>query len=289
MRKLSPLVPSGNIYFDTKDFSNREGHEVDTIVGHTTGGRLVELALAMLEMTTTAKRLKALESRTLSDKVSRHAARFYAAANAMSTTYVIGWHGERYQILPETVRAWSAGIAAADARLYTQGFNEWSKYEYIGGKLTKAKPERYTFWLDMYCTALEIDFAALPPFEQAALLRKASPYDLFDGRNPDLTAISVDFVAPPYMEYDASGVRRKGPNHEMYRFGALPYTEQQHLSFHELAKDIASEYPKYTLTRRRTLPHSATNPLTRSRVEKGVAWGWDPGDVNWSLLLYGAG
>lgn len=281
MRKENPLTGEGFYLPDPQDFSTR-AHPIEIVVGHCTGGGIVQQGLNALcgnRPPSVARIHGILDNSGESMRVCRHAVDFYRKVNKVSTTFVIGWHGEIFQTLPEDCRAWSAGIRGDILELYKRGYAYWSKWALSSdGKLqANGDPSRYRFWEEEYKEIMGV-------FDP-----KASPLDLCGGtRGPDHVGISVDLLSPPYMQKDERGLRRLGPNHPLYEAGYC-YTLPQHARLRELLETFR-HYPLFKRDRQHVLPHSFTSPLERSYYAQDnqgrwLGWGWDPGKINWGIVL----
>ena len=285
VRKRNPLITEDRFYKpDLRDFSPRNG-EVSKVVLHCTGGRIVQLAMDHHFGT-------GLDTNKLNDltcdpdkslKVTEYSADFYHKVNSVSTGFVIGYCGERFQTLNEDVRAWSAGIGKAVISLYKKGFLMWSSFRLVDGKLVGAPNGFYDFWCKLYNEA-----HGRP--SNAPIPNNASPLEFTGGdHGPDHIAISIDMVTPPYQRRDARGVRCLGPTAPSYENGSL-YTNAQLDSVAGLLRELDSHYPKFERDRGHVLPHSLTSPIERvlgvNINGKTTGYGYDPGEtLNWQRLL----
>lgn len=287
MRDRGALVLADADYRPDPADSSARTEEVEEVTLHCTGGGIVDKALKkVLGSKTSITNLNALVINTkLSYEVVSVAADFYREVNKVSTTYVIGYCGELIQTLPESRRAWSAGISKEVLGLYKRGFKHWKNYIMVNGVLRPAAPAGYyTFWEGQYAIIKGLRAFESPP-------DTASPLELSGchSSGPDQRSISIDLLTPPYQRSNGN-YRCLGPDlPDVYgQMGSL-YTFAQLKTLRKLLRELATVYPKFAVTRAKVLPHSLTSPIERSLCVsvdgKTLAYGFDPGALNWTFLL----
>lgn len=264
---------------DTSDVSSRT-QPIKEIVLHCTGGSLVDKAIkACIATKPTVVQLNAACMKPeISGKLAEYAGRYYSAVNKVSTGAVLGYCGEIIQTADMTKRAWSAGISDTAIALYKRGIAEWSRWQRQsdGSYHRNAPAGFYDFWRQEY-----------EAITGRAPSDTASPLEFTGGNHgPDHIAFSVDLLTPPYQHRES--LPYSGPALDVYPTGAL-YTFKQHHALRAVIREVAEKNAFFKPSRETVLAHSFTSPLERvlsvSQDGSKVGYGFDPGPLNWELLL----
>ncbi|MEW6709682.1 MAG: N-acetylmuramoyl-L-alanine amidase [Candidatus Riflebacteria bacterium] len=189
--------------------------------------------------------------------------------HSVSSHYLISKQGELFQFVPDSMRAYHAGIDSNTRKLYQKGRTEWQKYL------------KYFNWYKKYpkdSLFFDNDLKAVWDKSEAFYVGKCdssiwSLYDYFNCRWPGLDS-PVNFVSDMDPNNYSIGIEilGYGSKNEDDKF----YTPAMYASLQTLLKNLSEKY-SIPLEKGRVVGHEDVNPVPR--------FGWDPNQgFNWSLV-----
>lgn len=188
---------------------------------------------------------------------------------SVSAHYLVGRDGALFQFVPDTLRAWHAGVDSSTGKLYRKGKDVWQRYL------------RYFGWYHRYPgDALYVDGDLKPVWDttEAMFVARADgsswpEYDYFGMRWPG-AQVPVNFDVEPDPNNYAIGIETLG-------FGAETpdpnvYPERMYARLRELVSNLSQKY-QIPMEAGRVVGHEDVNPIGR--------FGWDPGaGFDWSRV-----
>ncbi len=191
------------------------------------------------------------------------------AENSVSAHYLIGKDGALFQFVPDSYRAWHAGVDSNTRALYKKGAQVWQRYL------------KYFNWFKGYSKgAIYLDGDLKPVWDEteAAFVAHGdnslwTEFDYFRNRwnNADYP---VNFSNDPDPNNYSIGIETLGFGSKNGDAGT--YTPEMYSTLQQLLADLSAKYG-IPLKKGRVIGHEDVNPIGR--------FGWDPSTgFNWSNI-----
>lgn len=198
------------------------------------------------------RKIAAIILHTTGDQNLDKILRWYDSPDGLQPHYVIACDGTIYRIAWEDHVAWHAKIDALEARLYQQGYQNWSRWNWpIGADAPKHLGED--------------EFAGYRSWRTRWREGKGyqSPLDLVTGDHPNSVSVGIELQATA-------------------KPGA--FTDVQYATMAALVVDVGQRNG-LSLDASSVLAHQDVSPMRRS----SLSGGWDPGDLfdwnrTWDLI-----
>lgn len=184
----------------------------------------------------------------------------FMAANSVSAHYLVTKNGQMLQFVPDTYRAWHAGIETTARNLYRKGAAHWTRYL------------KYFSWYKGYPTgSIYVNGDLQPVWDktEAVFVARADgqpwpEYNYFLSRweHRDLP-INFESDSDPNnysIGIETLGFGAKTPDKDVY-------TAEMYASLRALVSDLSVKYG-IPMEKGRIVGHEDVNPLAR--------FGWDP-------------